>query len=104
MGLAHKEGANYQAKFKRIHLGSNPQLTRQQHINWRVKTISVLEQNNETENMHYSSVVSLSRADAEKIKNDLRTAIVNAKDRIKDSKEETLFSFNVDFYTLMKNT
>ena len=48
--------------------------------------------------LHYSSVVSIGKEDLQRIREMLTKAIAEAKAVIKDSPEETLASFCLDFY------
>lgn len=78
--------------------GASPLITRH-HANWRLHTLQSLPRAR-TEDLHYSSVVTISQADAEAIREQLILAIQNAKKIVRDSAEEDAFSFNMDFYRL----
>ncbi len=83
----------------RIHLGADSPLISQHHENWRQAAIRSLIELKPTD-LHYSSVVTLSNKDAEKIREVLVLAIANAKNIIRDSPEETIYGFNCDFFEL----
>lgn len=50
--------------------------------------------------LHYSSVVSVSAADVQTLKSLLVKAIDDAKNIIRDSAEQELHSFSLDFFNL----
>ena len=81
----------------RIHLGINSPFIYKHHLNWRLQAMNVLE-NGARENLHYSSAVSLSHADVEKIHEILLRAIKDAKELIKESKEQVTMGFCIDFF------
>lgn len=98
-GLARFESGEYSPGETRIHLPSHSPMIGRHHQNWRLKAIDSLELANE-DSIHYSSIVSLSKKDVSAIQETLLQTIKKAKAKIKDSKEELLFSFCMDFYEL----
>lgn len=52
----------------------------------------------DTNDLFYSSVVTLSKADITKIKSKLVQWITETKSIIRESKEEEVYSFNLDFF------
>jgi uncharacterized protein (TIGR02147 family) len=99
VGLAERAGDSYRVGATRIHLESDSPLIAKHHANWRMQAIQALDRGAE-ENLHYSSVVSVSKDDLLKIKSMLVQSIESAKAVIKDSKEETLCGFSLDFFNL----
>jgi uncharacterized protein (TIGR02147 family) len=95
--LAVHQSGRYKAGDAWIHLGEQSDLVTKDHINWRLKTIQSLESKTPLD-LHYSSVVSLSREDFLVIKAKLIQAIEEARGIIKDSKEEFVGSLLVDFF------
>lgn len=69
------------------------------HNNWRQQSIEALDRERLTD-LHYSGVVSLSTEDALKIKNILLDNLKENIEIIKDSKEEELFCYCIDFFSL----
>lgn len=58
----------------------------------------------ETNNdLHYSAVVSLSREDAIQIKNRILDEIRDTQAIIKASKEEELYVYDIDFFSLRRD-
>ncbi|MGZ3744028.1 MAG: TIGR02147 family protein [Pseudobdellovibrionaceae bacterium] len=84
-----------------IHLSKDSSHIRQHHSNWRIAAIQSLTTKNDS-NIHYSTVSSLSYDDAEKLKTKLVKVIQEYVEIIQPSKEETLYNFNLDFYSLLK--
>ena len=87
----------YRLGTTRIHLGADSPAISKHHTNWRLQAIRSLEQGR-SEDMHYSSVVTISVKDALRIREMLVKAIENAKGVIKDSPEEELRALCLDFF------
>jgi predicted transcriptional regulator len=98
LGLAKELHGRYIAGSTRVHLGSDSSMIFKHHTNWRLQAIRSLEREDFSEALHYSSVISISREDSIRIKSLLVKAIENAKSVIRDSKEEELYSFCLDFF------
>lgn len=81
----------------RIHLGNDSPLISKHHINWRLQGIRSVEKRR-PEDLHYSSVFSISRKDALRIREGLIEHIKSVKAVIKDSPEEELHSFSLDLF------
>ncbi len=52
----------------------------------------------EPEELHYSAVIAIAKKDALKIKTTLGEAIERVREKVKESKEEDLFRYSVDFF------
>lgn len=83
-----------------IHLGSRSELVLQHHTNWRKHTLQSLNFL-DPDDLHYSACVSLSVADAFKIKEMILSDLKNYVDVIAKSPEETAYVLNFDFYKLI---
>lgn len=97
-GLVGREKNSYRISTAGLHLKSDSPLINRHHTNWRVRTIQALDTDSSTSALHYSSVVSISRHDADRIQEVLIQAIQKAKTVIRDSSEEELRVFCIDFY------
>lgn len=75
----------------------SPFLTRHQ-INWRLQSILNIEEEKKAGDIHYSALISMSKADSEQIKEKIIQLIDNNLKQIKDSKDEVLFCSIFDFY------
>ena len=65
-----------------------------------MKTIQALENEEFTDNLHYSSAVTISEADHDRIKSMLVKTIDEIKKIIKDSKEEGIHVLSFDFFRI----
>lgn len=84
-----------------VHLNRESPLIRQHHTNWRIAAIQSLVNDIKTD-IHYSTVSTLSRADAEKLRAEMVSLIEKYVATVAPSKEETMVGFNLDFYSLIK--
>jgi len=96
-GLIEKYGAKFKVGQTRIHLGQDSKMILAHHRNWRLKAIdnlSFLQKND----LHYSSIVSVSTADLEEIRETLTRTIDRIRKTVKASPEEDLAIFNMDLF------
>jgi uncharacterized protein (TIGR02147 family) len=82
-----------------LHLGSDSPIIKQHHHNWRLKAMDAIVRNNE-DDLHYSSVVSLSVEDRERFRAELVKWIANFRKEVSLSKEEDLAAICIDFFYL----
>lgn len=104
INLAVKLGNRYRVGDARIYLGSDSSMVAKHHANWRIQAIQSLDRGSTKSDLHYSSVISLSRSDCENIKLQLVKSIEEIKARVKDSKEEELMCFSLDFFKIRDKT
>lgn len=98
IGLIRQTQEKFQASVSRIHLGADSPLISKHHLNWRLKTLEVLERENNGDDLHYSSVISISISDFKKIKEELISNITSIKEIVRDSNEEELYCFSADLF------
>jgi uncharacterized protein (TIGR02147 family) len=98
-GLAIQEGSGYIIGKTRIHLSQDSIQIRRHHTNWRNQSISSIDKNN-SEDLHYSNVLSMSDKDVPKVKEILIKAIEECREIIKISKEERVQVLTMDFFDL----
>jgi uncharacterized protein (TIGR02147 family) len=84
-----------------VHLNRESPLIRQHHTNWRIAAIQSIVNDTKTD-IHYSTVSTLSYADAENLRGEMVSLIEKYVSVIAASKEETMYGFNLDFYNLIK--
>lgn len=84
-----------------VHLNRESPLIRQHHTNWRIAAIQSLMNDNRTD-IHYSTVSTLSKVDAEKLRSEMLQLIERYVETVKPSEEEVMYGFNLDFYNLIK--
>lgn len=99
-GLILDVGGQFRVGPTQIHLGRESSLIRQHHTNWRIRAIDSLMKRNQAD-IHYSTVSSLSKQDAEKLRFQFVQMIEAYVRTVGHSKEEELFNFNLDFYSLI---
>ncbi|MGE0631818.1 MAG: TIGR02147 family protein [Pseudobdellovibrionaceae bacterium] len=100
-GLVVEEKGVLKSGSTQIRLGrESVQLTRH-HSNMRVLAVESLERE-ETQDLHYSAMVSLSESDAIKVKDLILETLKSHLQLIRDSKEETVYAYNIDFFSLKR--
>lgn len=80
------------------HIGSKSDLIFNHHYNWRLKSLEAITKNTEKNNLHYSGVFSLSKSDAEQLKENFIKLINQHVEAIKPSPEETMYCQVIDFF------
>jgi DNA-binding MarR family transcriptional regulator len=80
-----------------LHVSDNRALIARDHNNWRLYSIRAFERN-DPNNLHYSSVITLSENDVFRVKKLFLQALEDARAIIKPSKEEKLCSLLLDFF------
>ena len=83
----------------RLHLPATSPLVRCLHQNWRMKAIETLALKN-PDNLHYSSVMTLSKTDAQKIRSMILEFVEGKETILKDSPDETAVVLNIDYFGL----
>ena len=96
-GLVTKNGNTYTSGITRIHLSKDSPQIQRHHTNWRMKAVQSIDLNN-SKNLHFSNVVSISNADIVRVREIFIKAIDEARKIVKDSPEEKLQSICVDFF------
>ena len=96
--LVEKDGV-YQTGKASLHLPDDSPFIGQHHRNWRLQACERMEKKLAND-LHYSSVVSLSESDAERVRNELIRSIRNVKKTVRDSQEEKACCFSLDFYEI----
>lgn len=97
VGLATQSGVRYQIGTKQIHLEKDSPLISKHHTNWRMQAVRALEQMKFDE-LHFSSVFTLTDQDAQNIREILVKAIESAVGIVKVAKEEKLFAMALDLF------
>jgi len=97
-GLMEKNKTGLKIGRTQIHLGADSPLISKHHLNWRLQAMQHL--GSRRDDLHYSSVVTLSEKDAVQVKELIVSVIQNVKSIVRDSKEESLQCFSLDFFTI----
>lgn len=98
-GLVEVRNNHYMIGSTHIHIGSDTTNINKHHMNWRVRAMDSLARGN-TGDLHYSVVFSLSKSDAEKLKERLIATIRSNLEDVGPSKEELLYCTAIDFFEL----
>jgi uncharacterized protein (TIGR02147 family) len=98
-GLLELVDGCYRMTSRSMRLGGDSKFINLHHHHWRVKSLEAVSRSAE-DDLHYSSVVSISAEDAYRIRSDLVQSIKEAKKKIKHSKPEELYSLCLDFFSL----
>lgn len=99
IGLLNKLKSGYEIGHARIHLGSDSPLISKHHTNWRMQSIRSLDFMR-PEDLHYSSVISISAKDASLIREQMMKFLKSLDPVISASKEEKLYSIGLDFFEM----
>lgn len=100
VGLARRQGQNYLATAKVLHLGKDSLQISRHHTHWRHQAIESLEREG-ADDMHYSGVFGLSREDARVIHERLIQMLKEHVELAKASKsEEVVYGYCADFFSL----
>jgi uncharacterized protein (TIGR02147 family) len=96
-GLIKKDGSHYEIGVTKIHLEKDSPQIQRHHTNWRMQAIRSIDINDSMD-LHYSTVVSMSQADIPKIKEILIKSIEECRLVIRESREEKIQSVCIDFF------
>ncbi|MEQ1664629.1 MAG: TIGR02147 family protein [Bdellovibrionales bacterium] len=100
VGLVKSEGGKFTPGATQLFLGSDSPMIAQLHSNWRIKSLESLSRDFKND-LHYSSCATLSKSDFRAVKELLIKSINEARAIIKNSKEEELICFTLDFFSLL---
>lgn len=98
-GLVKKERNLYKYIPGNLHLESNSPFIKNHHSNWRLKSIEDVSRGN-SKSLHYSSVVSCSERDFQKIQDLMVSTIKKIREIVKDSKDEKVFCYSLDGFSI----
>lgn len=99
VGLLKKIGDEYSQGVTRLFLGKDSPMIRKHHTNWRIRSISSLDRGLDKD-LHFSSVVSLSKKDTLLLKERFMKFIEEFRAIVRESKEEDVCCINVDLFSL----
>jgi uncharacterized protein (TIGR02147 family) len=97
--LIKKKNTKYTVTQNRVHLKSTERAVLQHHRNFRLKALTHLEAVH-PENLHYSSVIALSREDTERLRAEILKLIENSEEILAQSPEEIAYGFCIDFFAI----
>lgn len=100
VGLVQEKAGRYEYKSGHMHLPNDSPLISKHHTNWRMKAIANLE-TDFSEDLHYSSVVSIAEKDFPKVKEIMIEAIEKVRDLVRESPEEALVGYSLDAFRIV---
>lgn len=95
LAIEGKQGFNIGAAT--VHLGERSPMIGKHHINWRLRAMDSLDRA-KVDDLHYSSVATISRKDLPRVRAVLVKAIEEIRGVVKDSGEEELFCYTMDLF------
>jgi Mn-dependent DtxR family transcriptional regulator len=95
--LVEKTSTGYKIANARMHLPEESPLIAHHHMNWRVQALQKIPLKGE-QHLHYSSVITASKSDFEKIRALLVQTIGNIEAIFRPSPEEECFAIAFDFF------
>ncbi|OFZ56347.1 MAG: hypothetical protein A2428_07725 [Bdellovibrionales bacterium RIFOXYC1_FULL_54_43] len=102
VGLAEHRGNEYFPGLANIYVGNDSPLITQHHTNWRMRAIASLDPHNVWD-LHYSAVVSIPKADFDKLKALFVKTIEEARRHWTEAKnEDQLCAVSVDWFRVGK--
>lgn len=99
VGLLSLEKGQLKPGSKQLHLSRESNWIEAHHTQWRLRAIERLHLGRE-EDMHYSTVSSLSRHDFHRLKTKMVEWVREYSATVQDSPEEELVAFSIDFYRM----
>lgn len=95
MGLIRQNNGKWVHSGKNIHIPIGSPLTTQNHLNWRLRSVENVNNKNA---IHYTTLFSIAKKDWEQLRDDLLTFIEKQRDFIHASGTEEMFCFCCDLY------
>jgi uncharacterized protein (TIGR02147 family) len=102
VGLVEKKANRYVTSERNIHLERNHSMVEKHHINWKLKSIEAVNKPG-AEAIRYTGVMTLSYADAERIKELILDAVERARQIVRESPEEILGCYSFEFFEVGKS-
>lgn len=89
----------YELGERKIHLNWNSKHLAKHHSNFRLLAINAIDKGISMDNIHYSSVISISKEDALELRDQLSSQISKVREKVRISEPtEELYCFNLDFF------
>jgi uncharacterized protein (TIGR02147 family) len=103
IGMIEQNKLSYETKVPVIRLGKDSPHLVQHHNHWRQQAIESLERQGPRD-LHYSAVVTLSKEDVMRLKDKLLEEIKANVQTIRESPEEEVYVYNIDFFGMKKTS
>lgn len=99
VGLAIQQGNIFKTGIARIHLEGDSPMISKHHTNWRIRAIQAVD-SRKSDDLHYSSVITIAKKDAYEVRSIMVKAIEEIRALVKESKEERIYCYLLDFFDL----
>jgi uncharacterized protein (TIGR02147 family) len=96
-GMLVKKGKGYDFGTNVVHVPHDSPFVVRHHLNWRIKSMQVMERKNEG-NLHYTSPMSMSIELAKKIREEIVQFIQKQTKNVAESPSEKLVCLNIDWF------
>lgn len=83
-----------------VHLEKKSPHQFRHQLNWRLRAIQQIQSTMDDKNLNYAAVYSLSKADAEKIKENIMSLVKTNLQIVAPSKEEVIYCSVIDFFEI----
>ena len=104
VGLLNRVGDQFTPGSTLLHLERDSPLIFQHHSNWRGKAMASMHEEHAETAVHYSSVVTLSAKDVQKIRSLITQDLSEWIEVVKGSKEEEVYGLAIDFFRVDHST
>lgn len=98
-GLVKRVDGKFTIGNRALHLAKESPLVQKHHLNWKLRSMDALNQPKASD-LHYCSLVALSRSDLEKLKERMLSAVEEIRGTVAASKEETLACYSLEIFEL----
>lgn len=96
--LERTKDGSYRVGPRHVHLPDSSPNIRKHHANWRLRALASLDREARPSEAHYAVVVSLSKADAQAIKERILKLIEETMKIVQPSPEETVYACAIDWF------
>lgn len=96
-GICEKTGSKFMMGKTVVYIPNDSPLVVKHHTNWRIRSIQQMDRREESE-LFFTSPMSISRSDFQKIRELLAKSIQNALEICKNSPAEEVVCLNIDFF------
>ena len=100
-GLCREENSKIVIGPSSTHLGAESPLVKMHHLNWRNKAMDLIDQDHPSK-LHYSSPMTLSKKDVQKVRALLLDSIEQVGKTVDNSESEEFYCLNLDWFKVSK--
>lgn len=100
--MAIQERGEYKVSNNKFYLNKDSLLSQTSHRNWRILELNSMI-NPQKDDFHFSSIVTIDKKNANALKEKMLKCINECREVVSKSKEEDLFCYTIDLFSLKKN-